>query len=98
MVALIAEHPVMREGAVDMAASFNRLPGAERRESEIVGFLSYLGGGGSGESTWHCVAPDVTRSVLVSPGELNEFLQESTRAGQGGASHRERTRHDTADE
>ena len=103
MVALIAEHPVMREGAVDMAASFNRLPGAERRESEIVGFLSYLGGG-SGESTWHCVAPDgadrawVTRSVLVSPGELNEFLQESTRAGQGGASHRERTRHDTADE
>lgn len=74
MVALIAEHPVMREGAVDMAASFNRLPGAERRESEIVGFLSYLGGGGSGESTWHCVAPDgadrawVTRSVLVSPG------------------------------
>lgn len=58
MVALIAEHPVMREGAVDMAASFNRLPGAERRESEIVGFLSYLGGGGSGESTWHCVAPD----------------------------------------
>ncbi len=104
MVALIAEHPVMREGAVDMAASFNRLPGAERRESEIVGFLSYLGGGGSGESTWHCVAPDgadrawVTRNVLVSLGELNEFLQESTRAGQGGASHRERTRHDTADE
>lgn len=104
MVALIAEHPVMREGAVDMAASFNRLPGAERRESEIVGFLSYLGGGGSGESTWHCVAPGgaerawVTRSVLVSQGELNELLQESTRAGQGGASHRERTRHDTADE
>ncbi|RYQ46727.1 DUF3375 family protein [Bifidobacterium pseudolongum] len=104
MVALIAEHPVMREGAVDMAASFNRLPEAERRESEIVGFLSYLGGGGSGESIWHCVAPDgadrawVTRSVLVSQGELNEFLQESTRAGQGGALHRERTRHDTADE
>ena len=87
-----------------MAASFNRLPEAERRESEIVGFLSYLGGGGSGESIWHCAAPDgadrawVTRSVLVSPGELNEFLQESTRAGQGGALHRERTRHDTADE
>lgn len=104
MVALIAEHPVMREGAVDMAASFNRLPEAERRESEIVGFLSYLGGGGSGESTWHCVAPGgaerawVTRSVLVSPGELNEFLQESTHTGQGGAPHRERTRHDADDE
>ena len=104
MVALIAEHPVMREGAVDMAASFNRLPRAERRESEIVGFLSYLGGGGSGESIWHCAAPDgadrawVTRSVLVSPGELNEFLQESTHTGQGGAPHRERTRHDADDE
>lgn len=104
MVALIAEHPVMREGAVDMVASFNRLPEAERRESEIVGFLSYLGGGGSGESIWHCAAPDgadrawVTRSVLVSPGELNEFLQESTHTGQGGAPHRERTRHDADDE
>lgn len=104
MVALIAEHPVMREGAVDMAASFNHLPKAERRESEIVGFLSYLGGTESGESTWHCVAPDgaerawVTRDVLVSPDELNEFLQESTRTGQGAAPHRERTRHDTTDE
>ena len=104
MVALIAEHPVMREGAVDMAASFNYLPKAERRESEIVGFLSYLGGTESGESTWHCVAPDgaerawVTRDVLVSPDELDEFLQESTRTGQGAAPHRERTRHDTTDE
>lgn len=104
MVALIAEHPVMREGAVDMAASFNHLPKAERRESEIVGFLSYLGGTESGESTWHCVAPDgaerawVTRDVLVSPDELDEFLQESTRTGQGAAPHRERTRHDTTDE
>lgn len=104
MVVLIAEHPVMREGAVDMAASFNHLPKAERRESEIVGFLSYLGGTESGESTWHCVAPDgaerawVTRDVLVSPDELDEFLQESTRTGQGAAPHRERTRHDTTDE
>lgn len=104
MVALIAEHPVMREGAVDMAASFNHLPKAERRESEIVGFLSYLGGTESGESTWHCVAPDgaerawVTCDVLVSPDELDEFLQESTRTGQGAAPHRERTRHDTTDE
>lgn len=104
MVALIAEHPVMREGAVDMAASFNHLPKAERRESEIVGFLSYLGGTESGESTWHCVAPDGaerawgTRDVLVSPDELDEFLQESTRTGQGAAPHRERTRHDTTDE
>lgn len=104
MVALIAEHPVMREGAVDMAASFNHLPKAERRESEIVGFLSYLGGTESGESTWHCVAPDgaerawVTRDVLVSPDELDEFLQESTRTGQGAAPHRERTWHDTTDE
>lgn len=103
MVALIAEHPVMREGEVDMAASFNRLPRSERRESEVVGFLSYLGGGGSGESTWHCVAPGgaerawVTRSVLVGQGELDEFLQDSARTGQGGAPHRERTRHDTAD-
>ena len=47
MVSLIRRNPVTvdRSGAtrVDIAASFNRLPDRERRESEIVGFLGGLG-------------------------------------------------------
>lgn len=47
MVSLIRRNPVTvdRSGAtlVDIAASFNRLPESERRESEIVGFLGGLG-------------------------------------------------------
>ena len=51
MVSLIRRNPVTvdrsddRPGAtlVDIAASFNRLPESERRESEIVGFLGGLG-------------------------------------------------------
>ena len=51
MVRLIRRNPVTvdrsddRPGAtlVDIAASFNRLPESERRESEIVGFLGGLG-------------------------------------------------------
>ena len=52
--------------------AFNALPADERRESEIVGFLSYLGGahgddgahggddgrGGDGECVWRCVGVD----------------------------------------
>lgn len=51
MVSLIRRNPVTvdrsddRSNAtlVDIAASFNRLPESERRESEIVGFLGGLG-------------------------------------------------------
>lgn len=81
MIELVAAHPVLIDDAggaladsvVDIAASFNELPADERRESEIVGFLSYLGstspagaadngdGGqisGPRESLWHCVTTD----------------------------------------
>ncbi|KOA56755.1 DUF3375 domain-containing protein [Bifidobacterium animalis] len=77
MIELVAAHPVLIDDAggaladsvIDIAASFNELPADERRESEIVGFLSYLGstspdaaGSGDGgqipvprKSLWHCV-------------------------------------------
>ena len=43
ILALIAADPVVTgEGRVDVAASFNRLPARERRESELVGFLGAL--------------------------------------------------------
>lgn len=69
MISLIAEHPVMRGTQVDIAASFNALPAEERRESEIVGFLSYLPSDGASSDTgdntvsnatsiWHCVSAD----------------------------------------
>ncbi len=72
MVELVAAHPVMHDGDVDIVQSFNALPADERRESEIVGFLSYLGGahgddgahdgddgrGGDGECVWRCVGVD----------------------------------------
>ena len=81
MIELVAAHPVLIDDAgdaladsvVDIAASFNELPADERRESEIVGFLSYLGSaspaGAAGnsdcgqipvprESLWHCVTTD----------------------------------------
>lgn len=48
MIELVAAHPVLIDDAggaladsvIDIAASFNELPADERRESEIVGFLS----------------------------------------------------------
>ncbi|MBT1166869.1 DUF3375 domain-containing protein [Bifidobacterium simiarum] len=45
MTALIGRDPYAvrtDDGAVDVAASFNRLPERERRESEIIGFLGAL--------------------------------------------------------
>ncbi|WP_207763393.1 DUF3375 domain-containing protein [Bifidobacterium margollesii] len=42
MVSLIRRRPCMSGNRVDMAASFNRLPAGERRESEIIGFLGAL--------------------------------------------------------
>jgi len=79
MVSLIRRNPVTvdrsddRPGAtlVDIAASFNRLPESERRESEIVGFLGGLGAVSGNAiaaepapaqrgdtATWHCVSID----------------------------------------
>ncbi|WP_081664072.1 DUF3375 family protein [Bifidobacterium sp. AGR2158] len=69
MVDLIAANPVRRGDDVDMAASFNALDADERRESEVVGFLSYFGGShfgsdaetdmhGEGERVWRCVGSD----------------------------------------
>ncbi len=48
MAALILESPVYADdgnGAIDIVASFNGLPKAERKESELVGFLGELGCG-----------------------------------------------------
>ena len=73
MIGLIRRNPVMCGSAggelVDIAASFNRLPGNERRESEIVGFLGGLNavdaddidgrepdGTGAQTMVWHCIS------------------------------------------
>ncbi|WP_033491386.1 DUF3375 family protein, partial [Bifidobacterium choerinum] len=93
MVGLIAANPVRRGDDVDMAASFNALPADERRESEVVGFLSYFGGDddatksdGVGEHVWCCVGSDGrerrwrTRALLVPCGALDEFLKETAAA------------------
>ncbi|KAB7788326.1 DUF3375 domain-containing protein [Bifidobacterium cebidarum] len=76
MVELIRRNPAIAQGKVDVAASFNRLPERERRESEIVGFLGSLPSvatpnGSQGQDkdsvanpaagvVWHCVALDGT--------------------------------------
>ncbi|KFI87032.1 MULTISPECIES: DUF3375 domain-containing protein [Bifidobacterium] len=66
MIDLIRRNPVIQDGLVDVAASFNRLPERERRESELVGFLGGLPSAAKGnvddgpamDATWHCIALD----------------------------------------
>ena len=96
MVSLIRRNPVTvdrsddRPGAtlVDIAASFNRLPESERRESEIVGFL-----GGLGAVSGNAIADEpstdgvgvgvdgeprnwITRPVLADMDELSIIVEE----------------------
>ena len=61
MAALILESPVYADdgnGAIDIVASFNGLPKAERKESELVGFLGELGCGDEAGVAWHCISAD----------------------------------------
>ena len=95
MVSLIRRNPVTvdrsddRPGAtlVDIAASFNRLPESERRESEIVGFDSDIAtepapAQRGDTATWHCVSIDgeprnwITRPVLADMDELSIIVEE----------------------
>ncbi|MEE1295928.1 MAG: DUF3375 domain-containing protein, partial [Bifidobacterium sp.] len=85
MFALVAAPPVREDGLVDIAASFNTLEADERRESELVGFLSYLAPDAEADDwrTWRCVGADGnerlwrTRPLLVADGQLTDFLKET---------------------
>ena len=83
MLSLIVQDPIMRDGRVDVAASFNQLSDSERRESELVGFLGTLRVDDNGQfSTWRCVSADGTtrawrtRPVLADVGVLHEIIEE----------------------
>lgn len=83
MLSLIMQDPIMRDGRVDVAASFNQLSDSERRESELVGFLGALRVDDDGQfSTWRCVSADGTtrawrtRPVLADVGVLHEIIEE----------------------
>lgn len=92
MLELIEAAPAMRGGFIDVAASFNGLPVDERRESEIVGFLSYLAPcEGSSQASehqdferrWRCVDADgderiwTTAPLAVGADTLREFLAQA---------------------
>ncbi|KAB8287724.1 methyl-accepting chemotaxis protein [Bifidobacterium avesanii] len=83
MATLLRRDPVMRGGAVDMAASFNRLPADERRESELVGFLGAIRTTEGAWTEWHCVTLNGeervwrTRPLMVAPQDLDEIAEES---------------------
>ena len=83
MLSLIVQDPIMRDGRVDVAASFNQLSDSERRESELVGFLGALRVDDDGQfSTWRCVSADGTtrawrtRPILADVGVLHEIIEE----------------------
>ena len=85
MISLIRRDPVRTSDGmfVDIAASFNRLPRAERRESELIGFLSAMRAqDGSASAAWHCVSIDggervwCTRPVLASESTLDGIIEE----------------------
>lgn len=84
MATLIRRNPVtLADGRIDMAASFNQLPDDERRESEIVGFLSAMPcANGNDSTTWHCLSLDgqardwITRRILADSQELDRITQE----------------------
>lgn len=85
MISLIRRNPAKTSDGmfVDLAASFNRLPRAERRESELIGFLSVLREqDGSASVAWHCVSIDGgervwrTRPVLASESTLDSIIEE----------------------
>ena len=84
MARLIRLAPVLADDGtgVDIAASFNRLPAKERRESELVGFLSDIAAHGAGPAVWHCVSLDgtirdwTTRTLTASLDELDRIATE----------------------
>ncbi|PLS27229.1 DUF3375 family protein [Bifidobacterium parmae] len=82
MIALIRRNPVTADGGIDIAASFNRLPEADRRESELVGFLGAIGGQEDGDAVWHCVTIDGrprdwrTRALIAGMDELDAIMEE----------------------
>lgn len=84
MIALIRHDPAIRtDGRIDVAASFNRLPDEERRESELVGFLSTLPCSSDATgATWHCITLDgtqrdwITRPILTTRNELDEIVRQ----------------------
>ena len=84
MVTLIRRNPVtLTDGRIDMAASFNQLPDDERRESELVGFLSAMPcANGNDSTTWHCLSLDgqardwITRQILTDSHELDKISRE----------------------
>ena len=85
MVSLIRRNPAKTPDGmfVDLAASFNRLPRDERRESELIGFLSALRAqDGSASVAWHCISIDGgervwrTRPVLASESTLDDIIEE----------------------
>lgn len=110
MVDLIHRNPVMSHDGtrVDFAASFNRLPASERRESEIIGFLSALRTENDMAcATWNCVSLDGTpehgepdryslphRRLMTSSGkaERNDRRTQRNRRHRTVSSNRRTTR------
>ncbi len=84
LMALSRQSPrTLDDGRVDLAASFNRLPERERRESELVGFLSALHvQNGSQYVQWNCVTLDGrprvwrTKPIVASAEALDEIVGE----------------------
>ena len=85
MIRLIRSNPVTTSDGmfVDLAASFNQLPKAERRESELVGFLSALRTqDDSSYVTWHCISIDGservwrTKPILTTETTLDDIIEE----------------------
>lgn len=84
MMDVIRRSPrMLADGRVDLAASFNALPERERRESEIVGFLSALHAQSDAQYVqWHCVSLDGTprvwrtKPIAASMQTLDEIVGE----------------------
>ena len=85
MIGLIRRNPVTTSNGmfVDLAESFNRLPENERRESELVGFLSALRTqDDSSYVTWRCISIDGservwrTKPILATEATLDDIIEE----------------------
>lgn len=84
MAALILESPVYADdgnGAIDIVASFNGLPKAERKESELVGFWESSAAGRSRcRMALHIGRrkPEdwITGPVLAQEDELHDIVKE----------------------
>jgi len=85
MIGLIRRNPVTTSDGmfVDLAESFNRLPKNERRESELVGFLSALRTqDDSSYVTWRCISIDGgervwrTKPILTTEATLDNIIEE----------------------